>query len=126
MNLILAMYEKWNYKSALGNDDTIWIAEIAAEPIGVVRVASESETLVLRGMRVAAQWQRQGIGSQMLGAVAIWLGDRECYCVPYVHLVGFYGSIGFVEVAPSHAPSFLAERVASYRRGALNVTLMRR
>lgn len=48
----------------------------------------------------------------------------ECYCIPYVHLVRFYGPAGFVEVAPASAPSFLAERMADYRRRGLNVTIM--
>ena len=86
----------------------------------------ENNTLVLRGMRVAAQWRRHGIGGQMLWAIAVWLGKRECYCVPYVHLVEFYGQIGFVEIAPASAPSFLAERLAEYRRRSLNVTIMAR
>lgn len=125
-NLIRAFYEKWDYKGTLGHDDTIWIAEAVAEPIGVVRVVSENGVLVLRGMRVALQWQRKGIGRQMLSTVAAWLANRDCYCVPYVHLVGFYGCIGFVEVDPSLAPSFLAERVGSYRSRGLDVTLMLR
>ena len=104
--------------------DTAWLAEIADELIGIVRIAPENGTLVLRGMRIAEQWRRRGIGSRMLRVLAAWLGNRECYCVPYVHLVEFYQQIGFIEIATAATPSFLAERQAEYRRRALNVTIM--
>ena len=75
-------------------------------------------------MRIAEKWRRRGIGSQMLRFLDAWLGNRECYCVPYAHLVEFYGQIAFVEIAPAAAPPFLADRLAEYRRQALNVTIM--
>jgi hypothetical protein len=62
----------------------------------------------------------------MLEAIAAWLGDRECYCVPYPHLVEFYAQIGFAVFEPAAAPAFLAERVAEYRRRGQDVILMRR
>jgi GNAT superfamily N-acetyltransferase len=124
LNRILAAYERWNYQRGIGPDDTVWVAESAGELIGAVKIEPGNNTLVLRGMRVADQWRRHGIGSQMLQAIASWLGKRECYCVPYVHLVAFYGQIGFVEMAPTAAPSFLAERWAEYQRRSLRVTIM--
>jgi hypothetical protein len=60
----------------------------------------------------------------MLRIVAAWLGKHECYCVPYAHLVDFYGQIGFVEMTPAAAPSFLASRLEEYSRRGLNVTIM--
>ena len=62
----------------------------------------------------------------MLEAIAEWLGERECYCVPYPHLAGFYGQIGFVVLERAAAPAFLAERVAEYRGNGQDVILMRR
>src|SRR5438132_14101076 len=88
-NRILAAYEKWEYSGGVGQNDTVWIAETTDQLVGAVRVVSENGTLVLRGMRVADQWRGRGIGGQMLSAIAAWLGERECYCIPYVHLVGF-------------------------------------
>jgi GNAT superfamily N-acetyltransferase len=111
----LAAYRAWNYQGGVGSDDTVWLAEFAGESIGVVRVAPEEGTLVLRGMRVAERWRRQGIGSQILRAVAEWLGNRECYCVPYVHLIEFYNQVGFSEIEPSLAPAFLFRRVTEYK-----------
>lgn len=121
---ILTSYELWGYRGGIKPEDTTWLAEVADELIGIVRVAPENGTLVLRGMRIAEQWRRRGIGSQMLRAIAAWLDNRECYCVPYIHLRAFYEQIAFVEIPPATAPFFLAERVSEYRSRELDVTMM--
>ncbi len=123
---ILSTYTEWGYGAGVGPDDTSWLAEAADELIGVVRVASENDTLVLRGMQIAERWRRRGIGTRMLKAVAAWLDERKCYCVPYAHLIHFYGQVGFVEIKPEAAPAFLASRLAEYRHRSLNVVLMER
>lgn len=121
---ILAAYERWGYRRGVAPGDTVWLAEIVGELAGMVRIAPEYGTLVLRGMRIAEPWRRRGIGSGMLRVMAEWLGARECYCIPYAHLTGFYRQIGFVNIAPADAPPFLAERLAEYRRNGLDVTIM--
>lgn len=62
----------------------------------------------------------------MLRIIAEWLGDDECYCVPYAHLVRFYGRIGFAELAQGAGPSFLVARAEDYRSRGLKVTIMAR
>ena len=56
------------------------------------------------------------------------LEDRECFCLPFAHLVAFYGQIGFEVVASDALPPHLAERLAGYRAGRpdVNVIAMRR
>jgi len=125
-SLVLAVYAALGYHRAVDAADTVWLAESAEASVGIVRVAAEHGTLVLRGMRIAKLAQRQGLGTRMLRAIADWLADRECYCVPYPHLVAFYGQIGFSEIDPAAAPAFLSERLADYRRTGENVILMRR
>ena len=126
LSRIIAAYENWGYTRGVAPGDTVWMAEAAGELIGVVRIAPENGTLVLRGMRIAEPWRRQGIGSAMLRVLAAWLGQRECFCMPYSHLIEFYGQIGFVETPQGPAPAFLASRLAEYKAGGLDVTLMRR
>jgi GNAT superfamily N-acetyltransferase len=121
---ISAAYSEWGYGGGITPADTAWLAEAAGELIGVVRVAPEHGTLVLRGMRIAEEWRGLGVGTRMLTAVGSWLGDRKCYCVPYAHLVHFYGQIGFVEIDPADAPSFLSSRVAEYKQRSLDVLIM--
>ena len=123
---MLAVYAALGYRRTVDPADTVWIAESAEEALGIVRVAAEQGTLVLRGMRIAEHARRQRLGTRMLQAIAEWLQDRECYCVPYPHLVGFYGQIGFAIVDPDAAPLFLAERLVNYQRNGEDVILMRR
>jgi GNAT superfamily N-acetyltransferase len=121
---IAAAYSEWGCGGGIDPNDTAWLAELADELIGVVRVAPEHGTFVLRGMRIAGQWRRLGIGARMLTAVASWLNGRKCYCVPYTHLVHFYGQIWFVEVATAAAPAFLRSRVTEYKSRSLDVLIM--
>jgi GNAT superfamily N-acetyltransferase len=124
---IATAYSQWGYGGGITPADTAWLAEAAGELIGVVRVAPEHGTLVLRGMRIADEWQRLCIGTRLLTAVGSWLDEgRQCYCVPYTHLVHFYGQIGFVEIANAAAPNFLRSRVAGYKDRSLDVLIMRR
>lgn len=123
---VLAVYAALGYRRTIDPADTVWLAESAEEAVGIVRVAAEQGTLVLRGMRIAEHARRRGLGTQMLQLIAMWLRDRECYCVPYPHLVGFYGQIGFAVIDPAAAPVFLAERLAVYQRSGEDVILMRR
>ncbi len=120
------MYVALGYRRTVDPADTVWLAETADEAVGIVRVAAEQGTLVLRGMRVAEHARRQRLGTRMLQAIAEWLQDRECYCVPYPHLVRFYGQIGFTVSEPAAAPVFLAKRLADYQRSGEDVILMRR
>lgn len=123
---IHAAYERWNYSHHLAPDDVFWLAEDTHELIGMVRIAYENGVHVLRGMRVAPQWQRRGVGTRILRSVALWLGKRECYCIPYRYLVQFYERAGFREVAPETGPTFLKDRLKDYRRHGLDVILMLR
>jgi len=123
----LAVYERWGYKSSVQPADSFFIAERGAEVVGVVRLALEHGVWMLRGMRVDPAEQRRGTGTRLLHALVSRLGDEdECYCVPFDHLLGFYGQVGFVEASLNGAPAFLVERIAGYRARGDAVTLMRR
>jgi N-acetylglutamate synthase-like GNAT family acetyltransferase len=123
---ILSLYESLGYRQGIAPDDTVWIAEAAGEPIGIVRIAPEFGVLVLRGMRIAEPWRHRGLGTQMLRVLDAWLDGQDCYCVPYSHLPGFYRQIGFKEIMPEAAPPFLAARLNDYKQRGLKVILMAR
>src|SRR5258705_6389554 len=60
-------------------------------------------------------------------AVARELDGNGCFCIPYAHLVGFYGGIGFHVMEPAKAPTFLRLRLEKYRdRGDGNDYLIMR
>lgn len=94
--------------------------------VGVVRLANENGLLVLRGMSVKKEVQRQGIGLRLLVAVEEYLGDRECWCIPYSHLRDFYMAAGFVEWPQASTPDFLVARLKEYVESGREVILMRR
>ena len=123
---IHSIYQSLRYSRAVALCDTVWIAEAEGEPIGIVRIAPESDVLVLRGMRIAEPWQRRGLGTRMLHIIANWLGATDCYCVPYSHLTAFYSQIGFAAITPEAAPPFLSARLTEYQNQGLDVTLMAR
>jgi GNAT superfamily N-acetyltransferase len=123
---VLAVYAALGYRRTVERADTVWLAETTEETVGIVRVAAEQGTLVLRGMRIAEHARRQRLGTRMLQAIAEWLQGSECYCVPYPHLVNFYGQVGFAVIEPGAAPVFLGERLTNYQRSGEDVILMRR
>jgi N-acetylglutamate synthase-like GNAT family acetyltransferase len=113
---VRARYAAWRYGSDVALDDTAFIAEDDEALVGLVRLVQEQGVLVLRGMRVVAERQRQGVGTRLLHALVADVGTEACFCIPYPHLVGFYGRGGFVEIDPADAPAFLGERLTAYRR----------
>ena len=123
---VISLYERVGYGAGLATDDLVIGARVAHDLVGVVRLATENEILLLRGMYVLNEFQRQGIGLAMLHAVEDFLGNRECWCIPYAHLGSFYMNAGFVERTIDAAPGFLAERLKAYSELGRQVILMHR
>ncbi len=126
LELVRSTYLAWGYNGGAGPADTILLAEQSAQLVGIVRRTEEFGVVMLRGMQVAAEARRKGIGTQLLEEFVKRLAGRECYCIPYAHLINFYGSQGFEIESPETAPSFLSERLADYRARRLDVVIMRR
>lgn len=120
------LYKEWGYRSAAHASDTLIVAEHDRRIVGVVRLTIEYGHRMLRGMRVQPAFQRTGVGTQMLELAAKHIGARECFGIPYTHLLPFYARIGFAEILPSEAPPFLVERSESYRAEGLKVAMIRR
>ncbi|MBN2526143.1 MAG: GNAT family N-acetyltransferase [Deltaproteobacteria bacterium] len=92
--------------------------------VGAVRLCFEQGYSVLRGMYVLKEKQGMGVGSALLVAAVEELGNRECWCIPYTHLIGFYGQAGFVKVTRRSAPEFLQDRLANYKATGKSVVAM--
>lgn len=123
---IKTMCADWGYDVTLNSSDTVLLAEEAAKGVGMVRRTFEEGVLMLRTMLVAPVARDRGIGTQLVQAFVPLLEGQECYCVPYRHLIRFYGHGGFLCIESRHAPVFLQERLADYRSEGLDVVLMRR
>jgi GNAT superfamily N-acetyltransferase len=120
-------YAERRYGDGIRPEDAVLLAEHDGVLVGIVRLITEEGVVVLRGMQVHPRFQRLGIGKRLLATVAQELDGRRCFCIPYAHLVGFYGGIGFHVMEPAKAPTFLRLRLEKYRdRGDGNKYLIMR
>ena len=122
---VRAAYAAWGYDGGLSADDTVYVAERGTELTAAVRRTREHGVTMLRGMHVAPTWQRRRIGSRLLRVFVASLRE-ECYCVPYTHLITFYGAVGFGALPDERTPAFLRDRLAQYRGRGLDVLVMHR
>jgi len=112
---VQAFYASVGYFSAIQPTDTVLVAREEARIVGTVRLAYEHGHTVLRGMYIATDMHRKGLGTQLLQALTAEIGSADCYCLPNDWLEGFYGQIGFTRVPDTQAPPHLYERTISYR-----------
>jgi predicted N-acetyltransferase YhbS len=123
---VRAAYAEWGYSGGVASGDVVLVAETEGRLLGLVRRTREFETVMLRGMHVAPDARHQGVGTRLLEAFVRALNGQECYCVPYRHLVQFYGRQGFELRSVEAAPAFLVGRLAQYRAKGIDAVLMRR
>jgi predicted N-acetyltransferase YhbS len=114
MARIRAFYEAVGYGGGVHDADLAFAATLDGRVVGAVRLCEEAGLTVLRGMYVAPECRRQGVGSALLSACLPWLEWRTAFCLPYLHLADFYGQAGFRPAPPETLPRFLAERLAAY------------
>jgi len=124
---IASRYPGLEHLILAATDKTMFAADAEGELVGTLTVGPKNSTLVLHGLHVYDGYRRYGFGTQLLRALASWLGDRECYATPDRDLVSFFGQIGFVEITVDAAPAFLVEQMEDYiyERG-VDATIMRR
>jgi N-acetylglutamate synthase-like GNAT family acetyltransferase len=99
--------------------DKIVMAISEEKIVGVVRLCFEQGYYVLRTMQVHPNFQRKGIGLEILQEFERTLeklGIHESYCFAFAHLEKFYGSIGYIKINNSEAPQFLQERLMESSR----------
>jgi predicted N-acetyltransferase YhbS len=120
-------YRRAGYAGQAKIEDRVFVAIDGEAWVGIVRLVEEHGVTVLRGMRVLETHQRRGVGRALLRVTCQALDGQPCFCLPFAHLTGFYGQAGFREIDAADAPSFLAARLADYRRRRPDrFTLMRR
>ena len=99
-------------------EDLFFLALVGDSIVGAVRFCIEEGAPMLRSMMVHRDHRQQGIGRILLKEFDDYLNAksyRDTHCLPYGHLVGFYGLIGFEKRVEVSAPAFLIERLADYR-----------
>lgn len=124
-------YRVCKRETHLDLENTIVVAQNDDDVVGIIRLCHENKFYVLRTMQIHPNYQRKGLGAQILKKYDQLLRERqidEVYCMPYAHLESFYNKIGFVKICDSDAPIFLQERVKATRIRKPNepVILMKR
>ncbi len=119
-------YEKVGYSCGVCVDDRIVVARDEQAIVAAVRLCEEEGVLVARGMYVAKTLRRKGLGASLLERTSLEIGEAECWCVPYAHLMEFYSRAGFVVCDNTAAPDFLIARLKSYSASGKKVAIMRR
>lgn len=112
-------YEEEGKTHRARSSDLFFAAFIERSIVGVCRFCIEEKTPMLRSMVIKSELRSQKIGSKILHSFAKHLdenGFKSTYCIPYDHLGGFYGQIGFEIIDEQDAPLFLQERIQTYRK----------
>lgn len=121
---IAAFYERCGYSGGLEPNDTVLTAVRNGALVGAVRLTSEQQELVLRGMQVLPEAQRQGIGTDLLEACLDRVSTSGCYCIPWAYLEAFYASRGFKRCKSADVPTTLSKRFTDYLAAGRDVILM--
>jgi GNAT superfamily N-acetyltransferase len=120
------LYESWGYHGGIAEDDVVYVAHVDERRAGLVRRTFDFGALMLRGMYVAPEYRRRGIGSELLRRFVADLRESTCYCIPFAKLTEFYAQCGFAVIDEAEAGAALRERLAAYRAEGHDVVLMRR
>ncbi len=119
-------YSSVGYTPKIQQSDIVLCAFEESKIIGVVRIAHEHEVLVLRGMMIAEEHQRQGLGTKMIKKLEHSIGKNDCFCIPHDWLEGFYGQIGFIKTEDCLGPKHLQTRLIEVRKEHPHLILMKR
>ena len=123
---VRAFYQKCGYSRGITDLDTVLVADRGDSLLGAVRLCPDQRIVVLRGMQVLPEHQRQGVGTSLLERCLPIIGKSECYCIPWAYLEHFYSTGGFKRCKREEAPGFLEDRLSAYLANGLDVILMRR
>lgn len=127
--IVNPFYMQHSGKALARDSDVFFVATLADEIVGAVRFCVEFDTPMLRSMMINERHRRQGIGRTLLQEFAGYLDGnaiRNTFCLPYGHLLKFYGAIGFELISEASIPPFLSERLVEYRKKPEVFLCMRR
>ncbi len=116
-SIILEFYRlcKTTYEPSIS--ERFFTARQNGEVVGAVRLCIEEGVHMLRTMQIRDDKKSLGIGTRILNRFEPEIRNVDCYCMPYEHLVDFYGKIGFTQIPDGKAPQFLQERLQRVRDG---------
>jgi N-acetylglutamate synthase-like GNAT family acetyltransferase len=116
-NFVDPFYKANNKPHSARDTDIFFCAFISNQIIGTVRFCTEENTSLLRSMLIHENYRFQRIGHSLLKEFESHLiahNIQDTFCIPYTHLLKFYGLIGFEEINANETPEFLYQRFLSY------------
>jgi phosphoglycolate phosphatase len=120
-------YKSVGYEQGIQRQDKFFAAFHNNSMVGLVRLASENENWVLRGMQIKPSYQFFGIGSKLVRLLEREIGPQQCFCLPHGWLDKFYGQSGFQKVESlEEVPQFLVDRFLENKKKYPQLILMRR
>jgi GNAT superfamily N-acetyltransferase len=125
-DVLTALYRTWGYRAGIAPDSIVYAATLDGQTVGLVRRTIEEGVTMLRGMFIHPEFRRRGVGAELLAGFVADLPDVDCLCVPFTHLVSFYGRGGFAVIPETSAPDFLRARLGLYRAEGHEMLVMRR
>lgn len=111
LTAVRSFYRDVGYGGRARSSDRVVSALDGVGIVAALRLCEEESCLVMRGVYVAADRRSQGIGTSLVRFAEQWFHARDIWCLPYAHLVPFYGRFGFSQVSENEAPEFLRARL---------------
>lgn len=109
---IQEQYEKVHFIPSDLTRDTIVIAELDGERVGMGRLVPTGEgAYELGGMYVDDAHRGKGIAKQIVDELIRRAGNAMVYCVPFANLEALYASAGFQRVEPNGVPAKVREKL---------------
>ncbi|MDX1453078.1 MAG: GNAT family N-acetyltransferase [Oleiphilaceae bacterium] len=127
MPLAKRFYSEQQYRCRFDRNSQIYALYLKQKMIACVQIDREHNYYFLRAMVVAKNYRRQGLASQLLNAVAPYISTKDCWCLPFVHLVSLYQTAGFSEHDETTIPPTISTRLQRYHaQGKLLVAMCKR
>jgi GNAT superfamily N-acetyltransferase len=131
--LVNKYYKANRARGKAKGDDCVWVIKNNYDIIAALRVVALCGHSFLTSVQVDEQFQGQGVGRALISQVFEHLYDpsdsnnnkrKPCYTFPYRHLIGFYASMGWVELAEEDLPLPLLTRFKRYQRQGRDIGVM--
>ena len=105
-------YEKVHFIPSDLERDTIVLAEVDGERVGIGRLVPAGEgAYELGGMFVDNAYRGRGIAHAIVDELIRRAGDRDVYCVPFADLETLYAAAGFRRIEAVDVPEKIQEKL---------------
>ncbi|WP_461538387.1 GNAT family N-acetyltransferase [Spongorhabdus nitratireducens] len=123
LGLVNRFYKANGHKGKCGREDRVYVARSLQGIVAAVRFTLKGRAWLLRGLWVAQDKRRQGLGYQLLG-YCLPKFSEPVWCYPYAYLITFYRKAGFLEQGCESAPDNIASPWRMYRMRGESFALM--